>query len=384
MKKKLIAFMTITAILASGVSVFADEAADNVSTEIQGDIMPISEDGFEEITVTPSYISKDVTVTEITEEKISTTLNGEDAENPENIVNYTILEETLVFNSKGEKKSVEDIKENANITVFTSSYSPAPLILPPQYQADVVIIREDEESFLDFINVDTYFADGEMLVNAANTLALNISEDTEIIDLEENEVDADKLENNDLIVFYGASTRSIPAQTTPEKIVVLGENAFVQIEASDEENVSLPEETLSPDDASESDDIFVDYSKIKFVNAEEEAITGIYLKDDEILMLPLRKIAETLGFTVEWDAENETVILNGGIYSLKIGENSYIKGKMVPHALSTAPEIKDDLTYVPFEYFIEILETYVVLDIEDDVYTLNLYNTNDASTEISE
>lgn len=380
MKKNLIALMTAAAILASGGAVFAET---NIEIETQEDIMPISVSIDEEFTAPvsmPSYISKDVTVTEITEEKISTTLNGDDAENLENTVNYTILEETLVFNSKGEKKSIEDIKEGANITVFTSSYSPAPLILPTQYQADVVIIREEEESFLDFINVDTYFTDGEILVNAANTLALNISEDTEIVDLEGNTVDEDKLENNDLIVFYGVSTKSIPAQTTPEKVIVLGENeiALAQIEAAKNEENETPAPTYAPEN---EEDIEVDFTTIKSVTVGDKTITNIYVKDSS-LMVPLREIAETLGLTVEWNDEMRAVVINSGIYSLQIGENSYVKGKMMPMELSVAPEIKDDLTYVPVEYFIEVVEaeTNVELDDEENASSID-FNISETEAE---
>lgn len=335
--------------------------------------MPISVSIDEEFTAPvsmPSYISSDVTVTEVGEGTLSTVLNGTDAENPENIVNYTILDETLVFNSKGEKKSVEDIEKDANITVFTSSYAPAPLILPPQYQADVVIIREDEESFLDFINVDTYLEDGDMFVNAANTLALNISEDTEIVDLEGNTVNGDKLENNDLIVFYGASTKSIPAQTTPEKVVVLGENetALAQIEAAKNE----VNETPAPTDAPENEgDIEVDFTKVKSITVGDKTIENVYSNDD-VLMVPLREIAENLGLTVEWNGEMRAVILNGGIYSLSIDENSYAKGKMMPMELGSAPEIKDDLTYVPVEYFFEVIEAEANVELDENGNALSI------------
>ena len=93
----------------------------------------------------------------------------------------------------------------------------------------------------------------------------------------------------------------------------------------------------------------------KAVKAGNEEITNIYVKDGK-LMLPLRKIAEALEFTVEWDGENKAVILNGGMYSMVIGENSYIKGRMMPIELSVAPEVTNDRTFVPIEYMTEILE----------------------------
>ena len=372
MKKNLITLMAAVAILASSTAAFADEIPMTDLTEAQEVtatqtaapeddekyVMPVSEEG-ENIGAPvsiPSYISNTVTVTEVGEGKIATTLNKEDAENPENTVNYTILENTLVFNSKGEKKEVKDIEKDADITVFTNSYSPAPLIMPPQYQADVIIINDGEE--IGSVNVDTYIADGERLINAVNSLVLNIGETTKIVDKDGKEVKADELANKDLVVFYTITTRSIPAQTTPEKVVVLGENETALAQIADAQNVTAETPTPAPVETPE-------ISSATAVVVGNNTVTNIYSKDD-VLMVPLREIAEELGFTVEWDGNLRAVILNGGMYSLKIGENSYVKGKMMPVELKAAPEIKDDLTYVPVEYFTEVLEAAENIEIVND------------------
>ena len=372
MKKNLITLMAAVAILASSTAAFADEIPMTDLTEAQEItatqtaapeddekyVMPVSEEG-ENIGAPvsiPSYISNTVTVTEVGEGKIATTLNKEDAENPENTVNYTILENTLVFNSKGEKKEVKDIEKDADITVFTNSYSPAPLIMPPQYQADVIIINDGEE--IGSVNVDTYIADGERLINAVNSLVLNIGETTKIVDKDGKEVKADELKNKDLVVFYTITTRSIPAQTTPEKVVVLGENETALAQIADAQNVTAETPTPAPVETPE-------ISSATAVVVGNKTVTNIYSKDD-VLMVPLREIAEELGFTVEWAGNLRAVILNGGMYSLKIGENSYVKGKMMPVELKAAPEIKDDLTYVPVEYFTEVLEAAENIEIVND------------------
>jgi hypothetical protein len=94
-------------------------------------------------------------------------------------------------------------------------------------------------------------------------------------------------------------------------------------------------------------------------------------------MVPLREIAETLGMTVEWDGDLRAVILNGGIYSLKIDENSYVKGKMAPVELSAAPEITDDLTYVPVEYFAEITEASLNVNLDEENNAESIVITNE-------
>lgn len=380
MKKNLITIITAAAMLVSTAAVFAEEIPEDLLNQpasaedtlpdpiIQGDIMLIS--GNENI-VSPSYTSNTVTVTDVTETGISTTIDEKEAENPEKTINYTIIEKTIVIGTaKGDVKSVKDIKKGDKITVYTDAYSPAPLILPPQYQADVIVV-EDEAEKTNNINVDTYVKDeAGMLVNVSNTLALNIAEDTEIVDREGKKVDVKDLDKKDLAVVYNIETRSIPAQTNPVKVIVLGENEMA-LKAL--ENVNT-EATPAPEATPEVTNAPVDYSNVKDISVGEKVITNIY-KENNTLMVPLREIAETLGFTVEWDGAAKSIMLNSGMYSLKIGENAYGVGKMMPQQLKAAPVIKDDdLTYVPVEYFTELLEANDSISLNYEIAKLELMN----------
>ena len=372
MKKNLIAIIALTAALAASTSAFADtvqiseeELNKPVSTyapdamptpEIQGDIMVLNgeETDVAAPVETASYISVDVTVvkTDIDVDgiiKTTTDVNNKDDQN--NTVNLKITDDTLVYDNLGNKKALSDLTDGSKITVFTGSYEPTPLILPVQYTANVIIINGDKEGN---VNVDTYLADEEGYTNAANNLNIAAADDTKIVDKDEKEYKGD-LDKNDLIVFYGASTKSIPAQTTPTKVVVLGENEFAlkQIEAAKNATpapTAAPEVTEAPQ---------VSYAGIVNVVIGDKNVSDVYAKDNTT-MVPLREVAEAAGFTVTWDAENRAVILNDGVYSLKIGENSYVKGKMMPLTLSAAPEIVNDLTYVPAEFFAEVTESATV------------------------
>lgn len=380
MKKNLITIITAAAMLVSTAAVFAEEIPEDLLNQpasaedtlpdpiIQGDIMLIS--GNENI-VSPSYTSNTVTVTDVTETGISTTIDEKEAENPEKTINYTIIEKTIVIGTaKGDVKSVKDIKKGDKITVYTDAYSPAPLILPPQYQADVIVV-EDEAEKTNNINVDTYVKDeAGMLVNVSNTLALNIAEDTEIVDREGKKADVKDIDKKDLAVVYNIETRSIPAQTNPVKVIVLGENEMA-LKAL--ENVNT-EATPAPEATPEVTNAPVDYSNVKDISVGEKVITNIY-KENNTLMVPLREIAETLGFTVEWDGAAKSIMLNSGMYSLKIGENAYGVGKMMPQQLKAAPVIKDDdLTYVPVEYFTELLEANDSISLNYEIAKLELMN----------
>ena len=372
MKKNLIAIIALTAALAASTSAFADtvqiseeELNKPVSTyapdamptpEIQGDIMVLNgeETDVAAPVETASYISVDVTVvkTDIDVDgiiKTTTDVNNKDDQN--NTVNLKITDDTLVYDNLGNKKALSDLTDGSKITVFTGSYEPTPLILPVQYTANVIIINGDKEGN---VNVDTYLADEEGYTNAANNLNIAAADDTKIVDKDEKEYKGD-LDKNDLIVFYGASTKSIPAQTTPTKVVVLGENeiALKQIEAAKNATpapTAAPEVTEAPQ---------VSYAGLVNVVIGDKNVSDVYAKDNTT-MVPLREVAESAGFTVTWDAENRAVILNDGVYSLKIGENSYVKGKMMPLTLSAAPEIVNDLTYVPAEFFAEVTESATV------------------------
>ncbi len=61
---------------------------------------------------------------------------------------------------------------------------------------------------------------GKKLVNTTNSLMLIPGKKTEVIAMN-NQFYVGELGGNYLMVEYGASTRSIPAQTTPKRIVVL-------------------------------------------------------------------------------------------------------------------------------------------------------------------
>lgn len=378
MKKNLIAIIALTAALAASTSAFADtvqiseeELNKPVSTyapdamptpEIQGDIMVLNgeETDVAAPVETASYISVDVTVVKTDSDvdgiiKTTTDVNNKDDQN--NTVNLKITDDTLVYDNLGNKKALSDLTDGTKITVFTGSYEPTPLILPVQYTANVIIINGDQEGN---VNADTYLADEEGYTNVANTLNIATADDTKIVDKDEKEYKGD-LDKNDLIVFYGVSTKSIPAQTTPTKVVVLGENEFAlkQIEAAKNATpapTAAPETTVTPE-VTEAPQ--VSYAGLVNVVIGDKNVSDVYAKDNTT-MVPLREVAEAAGFTVTWDAENRAVILNDGVYSLKIGENSYVKGKMMPLTLSAAPEIVNDLTYVPAEFFAEVTESATV------------------------
>jgi hypothetical protein len=99
------------------------------------------------------------------------------------------------------------------VTGFYDANAPVPLIFPPQLRAIVMAQETTYQNVkVDFFNSQLESSDG--------TLKLTISPYTQIL-LENGQAFTGNIANRNLIVVYGATTRSIPAQTTPHKIVVL-------------------------------------------------------------------------------------------------------------------------------------------------------------------
>lgn len=91
--------------------------------------------------------------------------------------------------------------------------APMPLIYPPQYNAVVAAQEKNSRT----VNVGYY---NSALVNEDNTLQLNLDRTVDVRTTN-NQYFQGSPANHSLVVVYDSSTRSIPAQTTPKKIVVL-------------------------------------------------------------------------------------------------------------------------------------------------------------------
>lgn len=99
------------------------------------------------------------------------------------------------------------------VTGFYDTMVPVPLIYPPQYRA--VVMTKDSR----YQNVKVDYFDTQ-LTSSDGMLKLNLSPLTRIV-LENGQPFTESPSNHYLIVVYGVTTRSIPAQTTPFEIIVM-------------------------------------------------------------------------------------------------------------------------------------------------------------------
>lgn len=99
-------------------------------------------------------------------------------------------------------------------------------------------------------------------------------------------------------------------------------------------------------------------------------------ESEKNIMLPLRKVAEKLGFKVEWNDERKGVTLDDGTVNttVYIGEDTYYMassiaiGMSAPTPLGTAPVLKNSTTYVPAELF-NVLNCGEAYTVKDNVIT---------------
>lgn len=123
--------------------------------------------------------------------------------------------ETVNFVVKPDTYFVDhsQVSVGMDVTGFYDANVPTILIYPPQYDAVVMAVDIPGQS----VKVDWF---GWNLVSWDQTLKLNISEDTELLLMNDQPFNG-TLGNRSLIVVYGPSTRSIPAQTTPDQVIVM-------------------------------------------------------------------------------------------------------------------------------------------------------------------
>lgn len=125
---------------------------------------------------------------------------------PNGINNFMLSPNTVVIGNT-------QLRIGMPATAFYDGSRPVPLIYPPQFQAEIIApMRGDETIALNFFDRNLTAAD--------NSLRLNIARNTEILTLNGQRYSCPP-GGNYLLVYYSITTRSIPPQTTPRRIIVL-------------------------------------------------------------------------------------------------------------------------------------------------------------------
>lgn len=334
-------FLTIT-----GAGVMANGAGEPPLGDVKmiGETSPA---GSTLISEDPSFVPFRGTVMYIREGEFDTGLKYVFVEREDGKTAYLVVSEKTYFATDNE------LVEGATVTGYFDENLPIIMIYPPQYSAVVIVVEPLEGS----IKVDRF---DENLLSLDKMLELNVGDETEVM-LQDGTTVAGELEGRNLVVFYEMATDSIPALTTPEKIVILSEQSLPPI-------YSLP---VDPDHylpELEGMDLVVE-------NRIIEAPEAYYNRDKKV-MVPLRAIGEALGFNVGWDAERKLVML-GDSFTASIGKDAYVNMKFDESiSLGAVPELIDGRTFVPLDFFRKVIpmnnayvfEAQIVIDNNEKMY----------------
>ena len=232
-------------------------------------------------------------------------------EQQDNVFNIVVGQETVVVDNTG--KRVE-LKEGMNFTAYVDGNKPMILIYPPQYSPDLVIVQTEEIGFAEVARFDENFAN--------ESLKLNISDETVIENLSGTAVEEKNIVGVNVAVFYKFTTFSIPAQTTPSKIIVL----------------SYDEEELSEE--------MVQLQTI---------IKNDFYEVNGVTMVPLRLIAEKLGWTVTSTGKGAIVSKDNATFTITRGEKLYGHNRAVDYFEQAPALLEPTKTYVPVEFVDRLL-----------------------------
>ena len=228
-------------------------------------------------------------------------------EQGESVFGIVVDEKSVVLDNAGNPIELE---EGMEFTAYVDKDKPMIMIYPPQYAPELIIVQTKEPGFAEVGQFDEDFA--------SEKLKLNIAADTVIENLSGTTIEAEAITDADVAVFYTTATKSIPAQVTPSKVIVLSQD--------------------------------------KGRDAIEDLITSDSYEVDGVKMIPLRLVAEELGWKVESTGKGAVVSKGGISFTITRGEKSYVHNGE-ERRFEVAPALLEPIkTYVPVEFVDSLVE----------------------------
>ncbi len=212
------------------------------------------------------------------------------------------------------------------VLVAYNKNTPMTMSLPPQITPQVVVhmgTKKPMNAKVDFFNAEGLSADGQ--------LQLNLSEETAIEDVEGNQINREHIKDKTLLVFYSTETRSIPPQTSPEKVVCVSDVP--------KEFVEEVKEDKTQDTEKES------------ATEEKPAAQLETHKANGVEYIKLRDAAEAYGYTITWDDAKKcaTLTKNDETCTIALNEKAY-ESKGEKKTFTHAPIIVEDRIYVEQDF----------------------------------
>ena len=219
------------------------------------------------------------------------------------------------------------VEPGDSVIGFVNANAPMTMIYPPQYFIEVMVVNLEEG-----LEVTVSRFDDE-LMSSDGVLQIGIGEHTRILNEEKEMFAGETIAGRLLVVFHDPIDEESTERTAAWTIIVMYERIVpLPIGIGDDSNIPL----------------FLNGEIV--VEGEIIKAPAPFVNDDGIVMVPLRAVAEALGFTVSWEEVTQSVMLNA-VISLRIGYDYYTYARMAPIELGTAPELVNNFTYVPLNFF---------------------------------
>lgn len=143
-------------------------------------------------------------LTGVNSSQFGCTLNMSIRSTQQGEVNFTLNGDTYVVDNT-------TLRPGDQVTVFYDGNAPAPLIYPPQYKAVVIAVSTYYQYYLGEFYNNFVSTDGTLQLNSMASLNAY---------LPNGQIYSGALAGKTVLIEYTTSTRSIPAQTTPNRIIV--------------------------------------------------------------------------------------------------------------------------------------------------------------------
>src|SRR5690606_10319656 len=258
------------------------------------------------------YIEIAGTISKITESQ-----NGQFAtvDSEENPFGFYFDDQTIILDNTG--KEIE-LKEGMKFKAYVDSSKPTILIYPPQYSPDVIIVETEE---LGSVQLDVF---DENYLNKGKDLYIRFGEESELINLSGTEITKEAIIDQEVLIFIDVVLESYPAQAYPSKVILLQRDEEIEDEQANIEKA------------------------YRIAEEDQYIVNGVQ-------MVPLRLIAEQLGYQVDSTGRGAVVSKGNVSYLITRGTTKY-KLNNQENTFAEAPALLEPRkTYVPYDFVHELV-----------------------------
>lgn len=296
------------------VALLAGSTAISYPVAAKENLVPINEskEQKKEEKETTNFIKFSGAITQIEKAGKRWTLTVEDKEGV--IMHLIVNDQSHLFNSKtAERLDQSSLKVGTTVEAYYDKNKPMLLIYPAQVTPEFMIIKDEKNEGQ--VKVGQF--DKEFL-SLDGQLKVNIGKETVLENQLGETINKADLADKDSIVFYSSTTRSIPPQTTPSKIIAYDDTAETKARVN-------------------------------------EIVKNDHIMKDGVKMIPLRKVATALGYHVESIPKAKSVLVTKQnlSYTIKLSDKVYGYNRSIGR-FEVAPIMSNQKTYVE-ENFLKLL-----------------------------